>query len=312
MNFRRPLVCLTAVLLGVLVTVSAWAQALKRGVHRMEINNGTMQTVRYFPVRLSPGEGAALRDLERSENELTFVRSMQELKRQYIADENVRENQRALAQQQAYGNFVASTSFGGYGTLGNVSTGGFGNPLLFTGFGGFRDVYGLGGYYGLGNIGYGYGSGYGPGITGVVGNGGSFASALNSTLTDERSVKDALVSVLPQQATPQYAAAIDRNNDRAVARASSSPSLRLALGLPDGRRGSDFVLPTPAAASEAPAGKYTITTKDGTTYSGDKMTEDKDWVTIFTKDGRKVRVRPAEVTKIDEGKPGGIVPAGGD
>jgi hypothetical protein len=308
MRIRGPLVCLTALVLGLLVTVSAQAQALKRGVHRMEINNGTMQTVRYFPVRLSPGEGAALRDLERSENELTFVRSIQDLKRQYIADENVRENQRALAQQLAYGNFVASTSIGGYGTLGNVSTGGFGNPLLFTGYGGYRDVYGLGGYYGLGSIGYGYGYGYGPGITGGVG-GARMASALDLNLTDERSVKDALVSVLPQQATPQYAASIDRNYDRAVARASSSPSLRLALGLPDGRRGSDFVLPTPASA-EVPSSAVMITLKDGTTISGDKMTEDKDWITIHTKAGRKIRVRPAEVTKIDEGKAGGILPAG--
>jgi hypothetical protein len=305
MRLRGPFVCLTAVLLGSLAAAPAQAQS-KRGVHQMVINNGAQQTVRYFPNRLSTGEGAALRDLERTQNELAFVRSLQELKREYIRNERIRENQRALAQQAAYGDFISASSYGGYGILGNIAYG-YGYPVFDIGYGGFRDVYGLGGYYGLGNYAYGYGPGVGGyGLGGVGGN----LAAGDYNMTDERTIKNAVAAALPQQTTAQYAASIERDYDRAVARASSSPTLRVALGLPEGRRREDYLLPTPAAA-ETPSSKYVITTKDGATYAGNKMEEGKDWITIYTTEGRKVRLRPSEVTKIDEGKPTGVAPAAG-
>jgi len=303
----KTLACATGVLL--LLATAGQAQQARRGrVHRMEINNGATQTVRYFSTRVSPGEGAALRDLERTENELLYVRGLQELKQQYVNDELVRENQRIFAQQQLTGALVTASSMGGYGTMGYLGTG-YGFP--YRDWGGSTYGYGLGGYggyYGANPISM-PGYAYGRGITAVAA-GALAGSNYDVAVGDQGPIKDAMAQVIAQESTLKYAATVDRDYNRAVARASSSPTLRLALGLPRGGRANDYVLPTPAAASETPSASVQVKLKDGTTINGTKMEETKDWITIHTEAGRKVRVRPSEVTQIDEGKPKeGAVPA---
>src|SRR5436309_545657 len=65
----------------------AVAERPRTGVFRMEIQSGPNRTVHYFSESGSPGELSALRDLERSENELSYVDNLQALRRQYITNE---------------------------------------------------------------------------------------------------------------------------------------------------------------------------------------------------------------------------------
>jgi hypothetical protein len=295
--------CGAGVLFCLVMTGTAQGQTRRPGVYRMEINNGGAQTVRYFSRGISPGESGALRDLERSENELAFVRNLQDLKRQYVSDERQVEATRALAQKELYGRYMAA---GGYGLSGSFA--GLDSTLLAAyNLGG---AYGLGAYYGLGGVytpGLYTGLGYGRGYSGLLG-GGVVGSGLAYGIGTDDPIKDSLATVIAQQATPQYVAAVDRNMDRAVAQAASSPSIRVALGMPDaGSRPGAYIRPV-AAETEA-AEPVIVTLKDGTVYQGSKLKETKDWVIVTTAKGRQIRIRPSEVTRIDEAKPavGGAV-----
>ncbi len=279
------------------------------GVHRMEINNGSAQTVRYFGVRLSPGESAALRDLERGENEVAYLRNLQDLKRQYVSDERQLEATRSQAQQEFYGRYMGT---GGYGGLGNVASLDVdGNYLAALNLrSGYYAGQGFGGVYGSYYAPSVYsGLGYGRGITGLLGS-GTLASGqgYGSGIVDP--LKDSLASVIAKQATPEYAALVDRDLDRAIAQAGASKTLSVALGLPDASRESDSYI-RPAAAETEPVAPVVVTLKDGTVLRGSKLEETKDWVIVVTAKGRKTRVRPTEVVRIDEGK-GAVVPAVGD
>jgi hypothetical protein len=292
----------TSVMLGLIVTATAQGQTRRPDVHRMEINSGGNQKVRYFGRNISPGESSALRDLERSENELSFVRTLQDLKREYVANEQQTEAIRAQAQQELYGRYLAA---GGYGFGGSFA--GLDSNLLAA--------YNLGGYFGLGSysaLGGVYspafaGLGYGRGYAGLLGA-GAVGSALAYGVGTDDPIKDSLASVIAQQATPQYAAAVDRNMDRAVAQIGASPKISVALGLPDAnKRPGSFI--RPAAAEAEPTDPVVVTLKDGTVLRGSKVDDGKDWVTVITRSGRKTRVRPSEVIRIDEARPkvGGAV-----
>jgi len=301
--------CAAGVVLGLVLTSAAHAQAPRAGVHRMEINNGSTQTVRYFGVRLSPGESATLRDLERGENELAYLRNLQNLKRQYVSDERRLEATRSQAQQEFYGRYMAA---GGFGGLGNFATLGLDSSYLaaLNLRGGYNGAEGLGGAYG------GYfapglysGLGYGRGISGVLGS-GTVASGLGCGVGIDDPIKDSLASVIAKQATPEYAALVNRDLDRAMSQAGASKTLSVALGLPDASRDSEAYI-RPVAAEMEPSAPVVVTLKDGTVLRGSKLEETKDWVTVITGKGRKTRVRPADVVRIDEGK-SGVVPAVGD
>jgi len=120
-------------------------------VHRMVIINGKDRIVHYFSKSGSPAEQAALRNLERFENEMAIVDSLQDLKRQYVATESAMEARRRQVQMQLFGrSFETNNSASMGGT--NISfgpqsvdapllaNGGFGIPTtgLFGGFGGGR------------------------------------------------------------------------------------------------------------------------------------------------------------------------------
>src|SRR5438067_397022 len=67
-------------------------------VHRMVIVNGPTTTVHYFSVGLSTSDQAALRDLERAENDAAYADDLQALRRQYVADELQLEPHRRTVQ----------------------------------------------------------------------------------------------------------------------------------------------------------------------------------------------------------------------
>jgi hypothetical protein len=120
-------------------------------VHRMVIINGKDRIVHYFSKSGSPAEQAALRNLERFENEVAIVDSLQDLKRQYVATESAMEARRRQVQMQLYGRSFEtnnSASMGGtnisFGPQSVdaplVANGGVGIPTtgLSGGFGGSR------------------------------------------------------------------------------------------------------------------------------------------------------------------------------
>jgi hypothetical protein len=263
-----------------------------RGVRRMEILDGRRVTVRYFPGTASAGEASTLRELERTENELAYARALLDLKREYLSDEETFEARRNLVNQRLYGLAITSSFAGFAGGLGS----GFGPG---TGFGNA--------------FGYGYPLGlYGLGLYGGYGGWGGWGGSLGGSTTVSRSlaygagyegpIKTDMAAVLTAQATPEYAVAVEKGYDRALAQAGSSPSIRVALGLP--ARG--YVRP-----AEAPlASGVTVVLKDGERITGTRLEETKDWTIIHT-EGGKVRVRPAEVMRVYEGT-GGTRPAAGD
>jgi hypothetical protein len=159
-----------------------------------------------------------------------------------------------------------------------------------------------GGYYGAPVFGpY---SAFGGGIGGGIGGGlPGTTMAVSDTLATgvgyQGPVKDALAITLAAQATPEYATAVSRDLNMAVARVGSSPVLAKALGLPERSK-------TPLAYGETTA-PVVVTLKNGDRVLGNKLEEGKDWLTITTPDGGRTRVRASEVVRIDEGK--GVRPA---
>lgn len=267
------------------------------GVARMEIQNGPNTTVRYFADGASPGEAGTLRELERVENEASYARDLQGLKREYVLSERLLEPVRRGVQQQQYGLETSSTSYGGLGGFGGGYgfAGGYGAGLPVAGYG-FAGGYNYGGFT--------------PGFSGGFAGVSTATRSLANGVGPEGRVKEAMAQVLAKQSDPEYAASLDRAADRVALRASASPTLRAALRLPAHdamRRESDGIR---AVSDEmTPAGAVTLTLKGGGTLRGTNMKEAGDWLTLDLPGGGKSRVRLAEVTRIDQGPARGVVPA---
>jgi hypothetical protein len=270
----------------------AASEAAPSGVYRMVIRNGATQTVHYVAGSgVSPGDAAALRDLEGAENEAMYAQDLQRLKQQYVASERLLEPERRFIQMALYGqsiNVSANNGFAG-------SLGGYGGPGFR--FAGGYPYYGYGGAFGNGGLGFGGGTVF-----------GSSSSSVNRSLAngmgDEGVLKNMLSQVIAQEATPNYTAAAMRNYNAAVSRAGESNALRVALGLPERKAGGPNPYRYAAAESTAPV---VLTLKNGQQVEGSKMTTDGDFYVIDTPT-RKVRVLKSEVTRIDEAK-SGVKPA---
>src|SRR5260370_19233253 len=96
--------------LGLLAAPAAWGQDVKpaappnTGVHTMEIFDGPTRTVHFFTSsKSSPSERQMYRDLERAENEASYVANLQALRLQYVTGERMLEARRQVEQQQLYG-----------------------------------------------------------------------------------------------------------------------------------------------------------------------------------------------------------------
>jgi len=296
-GISKPLIQGAGVLLGVLLATAVEAQGIRpaaasrrsdrAGVNQMEIFNGSMRTVRYFGENLSPSESATLRELERLENESEYVRDLNTLKEQYVVSERFLETYRRIVQLNEYGVDTTRSASGAlYSGYGNGGYGGYG---AYAGY-------------------YGYPSAY---------SGGAMASdsvtqtrSLATGVGNEGKLKDAMALVLAQQATPEYAANLDRAYDRVAMRASASPTLRVALRLPsaeDARKERD-TFRMASGETAAPSG-VTLTLKSGDVIRGTRMQEDKDWYLVDVAGG-KTRIRQSEVIRIDvAASKSGIAPA---
>jgi len=264
-----------------LLPAMAWAQPPVKpavsqtppGVHAMEIYNGTMRTVHYFPSSTSPSEVAALRELEQAENEMALSDRLLDLRRQYVSDERLLEARRFSQQMLLYGYSTQTAALAAYGP----GVGGY--P-----YGGLYGYAGVGGYPYLGG--------------GVVGGGSSSTASLAYGVGDEGAIKTDIARVLAAQATPDARARATQNLDRALAQAGQFDSLRRDLK----------IVPV---TQRAPEGDVLVL-KDGTRVQGKITKEDADWVTMKTGSGDRTweeRVRMSEVVRILKGDASGVKPA---
>ena len=245
-------------------------------VHRMLILNGPTQTVHYFSVGLSTYDQAALRDLERAENDAAYADNLLALRRRYVADELYLEPIRAGVQAGLYGQSITR----------EVSNYAAANGAGFFGYGG----------YGYGYPYYTY-PGYYVSYPGVAGYFGGSSATVNQSLAygvgDEGALKTAMAQAIAGQAGPEYSTAAARAYTNAVGRAADSEAIRTALNInPKG--------PVPAANA---AQRVTLTLKDGGKVEGTVSDEDADWITVDNGTDQ-VSVRKGDVTRMERHKAG--------
>lgn len=277
------------------------AQELRRGdAFRMDIQNGSMMTVRYFGTSLSPGERSVLREMEEIENRLSYSRGLTALKREYVLSERLLEPVRRDMQRSLYTRNISAASyspdFGWGGWTGWGLANGFPYGTWAAGVPGFNTYLYNPWVFG-GNAGV---------AAGGLGGQAAANRSLAATIADEGPMKEALAKVVAQQATPEYVASLERAYDRVAMRASASPSLRTALRLPreDAMR-RDRIL----TASDEESSPVTLTLKGGDKVSGESMRETKDWFILTRAGGGEVRVRASEVVRVVATKKGAIKPA---
>jgi hypothetical protein len=239
----------------------------------MEIFEGPNRTVRYFS-NGSPGEQSMLNDLERSENQMAYLKDLQGLLRQYVRSERTIEPMRRYIQEQLYG---TSISTGWYNTEGSVIPSSYG-----PGYGyGYAYPYAYPYNYG----GYGYG-----GLTAYTG--GSMTSVqrnLGFGVGDEGKLKDDLSQVIAQQAaSPDFQAAVIRNYNTAMGQVSRNERLARDLGVKSG----------PIAEAGYEAAPVTLTLKNGDKVEGTTLDEDGDWYVLDKGKSHEERIRKSEVVRI--------------
>ncbi len=305
-RISRPLSFGASVLCCALLATTAFAGDVKPavgsrapsrpGVYQLEVYNGPTRTVRYFGRDLSPSELTMLRELERVENESSYVNDLQALKRQYAADERLLENHRTQVQLDLYGREVTRSA---YETFYADTSYPFGYNYGY----GFRSAaYAYPYVFGLGIMGN---AGLLGGGVPIAGDSATAKYSLAYGVGPQGPITDAMAALLVQQATPEYAASVDRAYDRVALLASGSPTLRAALRLPD----TDTLRKQQgairfAAGEEAP---YTLTLRSGEKVYAKEMREEKDWYVLEKLGGGTTRVRTSEVTRIDQAS--GVGPA---
>jgi hypothetical protein len=262
---------------------SAAAEPPPGSVHRMVIQDGPNRSVHYVASgNLSTSDRLAALNLERAENELTYVKDLQQLKHQYVRDERSLQPWRRYVQGYLYGARTSSGSFNS-GSISYLPNGIYGTPA---------------GPYGYNSSYFPYSNGYGYGgyrRRGYASQGGSWSSETHSLqygMGDEGRVKNAVVSVITKQASPEYAAAVARDYETAVSHAAASPILSRDLGL------SKSSAPAPAAElTFAKGGKVTIWVGNEK-YVGTVKDDLPGWIVLQT-DKAEVTVRKSEITRAE-------------
>lgn len=269
-------------------------------VHRIETYSGTRRSVLYLPSgEVSSADRAAARELQRAENEESYLFDLERLKQQYVSDERLSEQDRRAVQKELYGKSITTEQDNS-----RRSMGGYGGSRGFGMYGG----YGMGGYGGMGGFGlyggmggYGVYGGYGYGMGAYGGRmGGGMAAMSHSKVTETRSlkdgvgdegrIKDAMAKAIANETTPEYAHQVLHEHERAMTHAASSPVLARTLNL---RKSSV------AAASAEPSypedSKVTIWIgKDK--YDGMVKTDQPDWIILKTDEG-EMRVRKSSIDR---------------
>jgi hypothetical protein len=259
--------------------------------HRMEIQSGTIVGIRYFGKELAPSEMAALRDLERAENEASYADSMAALRQMYVRNELEMEARRHNVQLALYGNSTLVTS-GGFGGAACASPAAYdmGYAALPNGLSLVQNGYGAGamvypGQYAFNRL---YPNVYTPGYWGDANFSRTVTSfdSLQNGMGDEGVMKSELVKGMAARYTPEIVTAAYRNLDSAVNRIAYMPKIR------DGLNGAEPGRVVPVATPAA----ITLTLKDNKELKGNLVGEDGDWLVVNT-DTEEIRVRKEDVVK---------------
>lgn len=238
--------------------------------HRMEIYNGPFRMVQFFAAGASAAEQANLREIERSENDAALADQLLALRRQYVANERILENQRRQFQQLLYA-YPTQISAGLLtGTL----------PAAYP-FG-----YGYSSPYDYGSFLYG-GSPYLAGFAGIASVNGAWGIGEGSPIKVE------LARTLASQATPEYATQAYRQYYNALAHAGE-PNSRIATvaGVPSkgGIRPLEYQ-PAPGELRLTRPGAHVVLTRklgdSAEKVEGTVVSETGDWVVLDTKAGKR-------------------------
>jgi hypothetical protein len=266
-----------ALLLAACVTTAASAQEGKGGsVHRMLIQNGSNRSVHYFSDQLSEGDKAVLRELERAENQALYLDNLLALRQQYVNGEQALQARRQGVQEKLYGQSITSTQYGGFA---------FTAPYGF-----YPYSYPYYSYYTAFPRWYRRFPAYAVRTSATT-----VTRSLAEGVGDEGAIKTAMAQVLARQATPEYAAQVERNYLAALDQASRSEPIRAALGMSD-KGGIRF-----AAYERTEQAPYTLTLKGGEQVRGSTLKEEGEWYVLET-DKELVRVSKSEVIRINQRK----------
>jgi hypothetical protein len=300
----------TGIVLGLLLATAAYGQAptptpiSRPGVivekpkqplnptgaaHRMEIQNGRTIGIRLFGKDLAPSEMAALRDLERAENEASYAELMADLRYSYLRNEMEMEARRHNVQLALYGTSTFSTSGGFAGACGSPAAYQMGYAALPNGLSLVANPFATSTVY-PGQAAYNrlypnvYTPGYwGDSFTGTV----STFDSLQNGMGDEGVMKNEIVKGMSAGYTRDSVTAANRNLDNAVNRIAYMPKVRDALNGPEPGR----VVPV------ATPGAVTLTLKDiKEPLKGKLVGEDGDFLVVQT-DTEEVRVRKEDVVR---------------
>jgi hypothetical protein len=274
---RRGAVAFATLLLALCLTLPAAAQQVKpadgndSAFKRMEIWNGPSRTVHYFSRDLSPGEQAALRDLERAENNLAVADQVMALRGLYLRNERLLEERRGQVNPLLYGYSSEYTA----GLLPVGFGGGYGSYATYPygfGFGGFGSYYGGNPYA----------------VTGAAV--GSVSNSLAFGVGNEGVLKNELTRGLAEATAGDAPARAARAYDAARVAAASSERLRAGLGWGKGNV-------VAAGHERLIGGPVSVTTKDGKTLDGTLVADDPEWITVETAK-EEVTLRKSDVTRI--------------
>lgn len=279
--------CRLGIMLGVAVLSTAYggqtaaAEPPSGSVHRMVIVEGANRSVHYIASgNLSTSDRLTASALQRTENELTYIKDLQQLKHQYVKSERSLEPWRRYIQRQLYGRHIRSGSYGA--TYANyVPYSGYGNP----------GTYGYNPFYSP----YGYGFGYGyPGAAYASGNASSYSESrsLQFGMGSEGRVKDAIVQVIARQSLPEYATTAERNYETAVSRAAASPVLSRDLGL------SKKGVSAPSSEPTFTKGVKATIWAGNEKYVGTVKDDRPGWLVLQT-DKAEVTVRKSEIKRAE-------------
>ncbi len=259
-------------------------QTVQPAAHRLEIVTGLHSSVHYFGKGLAPTEMAALRDLERAENEASYAESMASLRQLYLNNELARERGGQLV-QTARNTTTVST----YGT----GMGGAAASPLQMGYAGIPNNYALvANPYGTvypSQVAYNqlYPNVYTPGYWGDANFGGTVTTVENVQYGSgsDSKIKQELFKSMSTQYTPENVTGLYRSLDAAMSRVTGLPRVREALGQSD-----------PSGIALAGYGQVTLTLKDGKELKGKLVREDGDWLYLES-DNEDVSVRKADVAR---------------
>jgi hypothetical protein len=262
---------------------SAAAEPPPASVHRMVIQEGVNRRVAYIGSgNLSSDDRRAAADLERAENELSYLRNLQQLKNQYVRSELSLEPWRNYTQRQLYGRQVHSSSYNA--TYANyVPNSGYG---VATPYGGspFYSPYG-----------YGYGYGFGSGGLAIASRNASSSSETRSLqygMGNEGVMKNAIVQAIARQTSPDSIVTATRDYESALSRAAASPVLSRDLGL------SKKDVSTPSAGPTLTKGAKATIWVGNEKYEGTIKEDRPNWVVLQT-DKAEVTVRKSEITRTE-------------